>query len=122
MRQPRVAWALLLIAVAFIVYASVYPVQLRDVRGDFLTVLLATWRARMHAVLPGDIVANFLSYTPLGFLTFFSLAIRSRTATRIAITTCFGIALSAGMESVQLFEVGRVSSFIDVVTNTAGAL
>jgi VanZ family protein len=122
MRQPRVARALLLIAIAFIVYASVYPVELRHVRGDFLTVLLATWRVRMHTVLPGDIVANFVSYTPLGFLTFFSFGIALRSATRIAIATCFGIALSVGMETVQLFEVGRVSSFIDVITNTAGAL
>lgn len=121
-RQLRVARTLLLIALAGIVYASVYPLRLRDIGGDFLPVLIRTWRARLGLVLPGDIAANFLLYAPLGFLAFFSVPPEHSRASRILIATAFGFALSMAMESVQLFEADRVSSFNDVVVNSAGAL
>jgi VanZ family protein len=122
MRQPRVARTLLLLTLVFVIYASVYPLHLHTVSGNFIAVLLATWRARLPMMPAGDVVGNILLYTPVGFLAFFSLAIGSPSAVRIALATCFGIALSVGMESVQLFEVDRFSSFIDVVANSAGTV
>ena len=122
MRQPRVARTLLLLTFAFVVYASVYPVHLHPVNGNVIAALLATWRARLPIMPAGDIVGNVLLYTPVGFLAFFSLVIDSPGAVRIAVATCFGIALSVAMESVQLFEIDRFSSFIDVVANTAGTV
>ena len=73
MRQLRVARTLLLIAFTCIVYASIYPLRLRSLPGEFLPVLIETWRDTAMFVTIGDIAANFLLYVPLGLLTFFSI-------------------------------------------------
>src|SRR5438270_891666 len=120
--QPRVARTLLLVAVAFIVYASVYPVHLHGVSGALMPTLLRTWKAHVTAFFAGDVAANFLLYAPLGFFAFFSVSVRYQGAGSVAIAACLGAALSAGMETIQLFETDRVSSVIDVLANSAGAL
>src|SRR4051794_23474859 len=122
MRQPRVARTLLLLACALIIYASVYPVHLRAVPGPLIVVLLATWQDRLRFLFPGDIVANVILYVPLGFLAFFSVSARHRDALRIGGAAAFGFALSVAMETIQLYESDRISSYIDVIANTAGAL
>lgn len=122
MRQLRVPRVLLLLTVTCIVYASVYPLQLHRLGGDFALRLVETWRINLRFVSAGDVAANFLLYAPLGFLTFFSLPARYRGSVRMCIAFASGFVLSSVMEVVQLFEVDRVSSFVDVITNTAGAV
>jgi VanZ family protein len=66
-----------------------------------------------------DLVMNVVMFVPLGFL--FSL---SRVSRHLVVPLAFilGLALSAAIESAQMFELERYTSLLDVATNGAGAL
>lgn len=61
-----------------------------------------------------DLAGNVAVFVPLGLIV--AAAWRSPALGLLA-----GLAVSGGCELVQLFEPGRVSSLVDVLTNTTGA-
>lgn len=66
-----------------------------------------------------DLIANVLLFVPLGFL--YPLTRDGERETSPARAFLLGLLLSGAIEAVQLFEVGRVTSLLDVLTNGAGA-
>lgn len=67
-----------------------------------------------------DIIMNVVMFMPIGFL--FQLTRPAGTIVRWAPLALMGLALSAAIETAQLFEATRFTSLIDVATNTAGAV
>ena len=111
--------------ILFIAYGSLYPGQFQTERISFpvaVSVLIDSWPAGdLSPSLLVDMVLNVLIYTPIGFLGVFSLPRRSwvvRTLTPVM----FAFLLSASMELLQAFVPGRVTSLLDLVANTAGAM
>ncbi len=106
-----------LIAVV-IVYGSLYPLEFRiPPHGPgAITTFLASIGQR-----PGrsDTIANILLYAPFGFFLLPSL--RRRRARALGLTMAAGALLSFCMELAQYYVPGRVTSFDDVVSNTAGS-
>lgn len=114
-------WAAITAAmVAVIVWGSLYPFAFRH-RGTAamgLRFLLMTWRLRPDR---GDLMANVLLYSPLGFFAVRSLG-RLGFAARAAMVTLFGALLSAGIEFAQFWDLGREPSVSDVYSNAIGTL
>ena len=80
-----------------------------------------SWPERFHLswiTNPADMGANVLLFLPLGFLYRLSApAGRSRLGVWGA-----AAAASALLETAQIFLPGRYPSFVDVLTNSAGAV
>lgn len=68
---------------------------------------------------PGDVIANVLLFVPLGFL--FRVSATTATGRRPATALLAGLAVSAALETAQIFLPGRFASPVDVATNAAGA-
>ncbi|HTE45120.1 MAG TPA: VanZ family protein, partial [Gemmatimonadaceae bacterium] len=66
-----------------------------------------------------DIVANILLFVPLGFL--YPLTRTGRAEVSPMRVLLLGLALSAAIETAQVFEPERYSSVVDVATNGLGA-
>lgn len=110
------------------------------VLGYTLLVLYASltpfsgWRAPGHGVLQFvqapwprytmafDVAVNVLAYVPLGFLAALTVATGLHPLLAALAGTLAGAGLSFAMEVTQAYLPGRVSSNLDLVTNTAGAL
>ena len=69
-----------------------------------------------------DSLVNLLAYIPFGLLV--GLALRARFGVVVSVMTAVacGMSLSAGMEYLQMYLPTRVSSNLDVLTNTSGML
>lgn len=110
------------------------------VLGYTLLVLYASltpfsgWRAPGHGIfefidapLPRytmafDLAVNVLAYVPLGFLAALSVAPGLHPFVAAVAGTLAGAGLSFGMEVAQAFLPGRVSSNLDLITNSGGAM
>lgn len=110
------------------------------VLGYTLLVLYASltpfsgWRAPGHDILDFidaplprytlafDLAVNVLAYVPLGFLTALTVTSSVHPLTAALAGTLAGAGLSFAMEVAQAYLPGRVSSNLDLITNTAGAL
>ncbi|MEO8371445.1 MAG: VanZ family protein [Candidatus Solibacter sp.] len=111
---------LLLAVVAFIVYGSLYPFDFHF-GADPLAILLHSWPAHIDRFVWRDAGINVLLYFPLG-LTATLVAVRRLP--RLAAATgaiLLGLGLSTSIELLQVFDVGRISSLLDVACNFAGA-
>lgn len=106
--------------VLFIVYVSLSPFfGWREQGISFMDVL------RMPLLLtftPFDAVVNVLAYIPFGFLVGLALRSRFAVAPSVMLAVMCGVALSAGMEYLQMYLPSRASSNLDVLTNTTGTL
>jgi VanZ family protein len=103
-----------------IIYGTLYPFHFAegpDSNGP-IGALLKTWRGPFGR---GDFVANILLYLPFGLFWVQALR-RWQPIARVAFVVFSGLALSAGMELIQFYEPGRVSSLSDVYSNTLGAV
>ncbi|MBI3480937.1 MAG: VanZ family protein [Nitrosomonadales bacterium] len=103
-----------------IVYASLSPFAgWREQGLDFIEVLRAPFLLTYSAF---DATVNLLAYIPLGLL--FGLALRTHFSALgcVMLGMCLGVALSTGMEYLQMYLPTRVSSNMDLLTNSAGAL
>lgn len=71
---------------------------------------------------PFDTIINVLAYIPFGLLA--GLALRARFAELVSLilALALGLALSMGMEYVQMYLPSRTSSNLDMLTNGAGTL
>ena len=66
-----------------------------------------------------DVAINVLAYAPFGF--FVALIGRRRASARLALAVGVAAALSFAMETGQMFLPTREASWLDVVSNSAGA-
>ena len=113
---------LLLIAcyVLFIVYGSLSPFSgWRDQGLSFTEVLQEPLTLTFTAF---DVAVNLLAYVPFGFLTALALRARFHIALSVVLATLCGMCVSAGMEYLQMYLPTRVSSNLDILTNTSGML
>ena len=124
----RRAAALWLAATLFIVYGGTIPFDLTFDRSAAIAKLarlpldpLISPDTGRRISIP-DTIQNLLLFVPFGAFGFIALggAIRSAWA-RAAAVTGLGVALSAGVETLQLFEPDRTTSVADVLNNTLGA-
>jgi VanZ family protein len=109
-RGSAVVWGLLL------AYASLYPFwPLRPPARDALASALMV----SGHVMRSDVAFNIVAYVPFGLLL--CLYFRSRGSRHaIAIAIGMSAAFSFAMETLQLFLPGRVTSIVDLATNTTG--
>ena len=104
----------------FIVYASLSPFSgWREQGMDFIEVLRAPVRLTYTAF---DAVINLLAYLPFGLLVGLVLRTRFSTFVSVILGLCLGALLSASMEYLQMYLPTRVSSNLDLLTNSTGAL
>ena len=120
--ESRVRLRILLIAgyALFIIYGSLSPfsgwrdqgLNFSDVLHEPLVLTFTTF----------DAVINVLAYIPFGVFT--GLALRSRfgIVVSVILATICGMALSASMEFMQMYLPTRVSSNLDILSNTSGML
>ena len=69
-----------------------------------------------------DAVINLLSYLPFGLLVGLALRARFGAMASVIVGLCVGVLLSASMEYLQMYLPMRVSSNMDILNNSAGAL
>jgi VanZ family protein len=104
----------------FIVYVSLSPFTGWRAQGlDFLEVLGAPLRFTYTAF---DMTVNLLSYLPFGLLAGLAFHARFGVAASVFLAWGLGVALSAGMEYLQMYLPARISSNVDMLANGAGAL
>ncbi len=115
---------LLLIVIAFIVYGSLYPFDFhfdRTAAGP-LFILLHSWPARIDRFAWRDAGVNVLLYFPLGLTAVLVLARRLPPAVAALAAMMLGLALSASIEMLQIFDSSRTCSLLDVACNFVGTL
>ncbi|MGS0740380.1 VanZ family protein [Glaciimonas sp. GG7] len=110
----------LLIYLLLIVYASWYPFT------GWRDVGLAPW-AYLTAPLPHywtvfDVWTNVVGYMPLGLLTVLVLPRKISALVAVVLVSVAGILFSGTMEAVQTWLPTRVSSNLDLLTNSCGTL
>src|ERR1035438_30803 len=117
-------YRILLLIAAVIVYGSLYPWDFlyRDLGANPLLLLWHAWPSHLERSLPRDVILNVLLYIPLGAAALLALVRRNRLAVSLCGSVLIGFTLSTAMELAQLFDRGRVTSLLDVVTNTIGTL
>ena len=115
---------LLLLAVSFIVYGSLYPGTFQPERTtipDAYSLLIHSWPQTLSRSLAVDFILNILIYIPVGLLGLVNLPGGSRIV-RTVTPVCFAFLLSASMELLQAFIPTRVTSLPDLLANTFGAM
>jgi len=115
---------LLAIVVAFIVYGSLYPFQFDFGRTDAspLMILLHAWPAQINRFAWRDAGVNVLLYFPLGLTAVLVLMRRLPRGAAALITVMLGVALSASIEMLQIFDSTRTCSLLDVACNFVGTV
>lgn len=109
-----VAYALL------IVFGSLYPFSgWRFPAAGMLDYLVAPWP---KYITRSDITTNILAYLPLGVLVTAALRQRYRLVTTLFFSMLAGAVLSLLMETLQGFLPSRIASYLDILTNSSGAL
>ena len=104
----------------FIVYASLSPFSgWREQGLDFTEVLGAPLRFTYTAF---DTAVNLLSYLPFGLLVGLALHARFGAAVSVILALLLGVSLSTVMEYLQMYLPARISSNMDLLSNSAGAL
>ena len=113
---------LLLLAAALIVYGSLYPghFDFGSTHANPFVILLHSWPAHWDRYVFRDLGVNVVLYAPLGAIAFLAQARRDSRARSVVRTVALGAALSFGIELLQAYDATRVSSLLDVLSNTAG--
>jgi len=102
-----------------IVYASLSPFSGWQEQGlEFSAVLTAPLRHYTWF----DVTANLLAYIPFGLLLGLALRAHLGTGGSILLATFGGVAMSATMEYAQMYLPMRISSNLDLLSNSLGAL
>jgi VanZ family protein len=119
-RNSRLVAYLTVAYLLLVVYASWYPfVDWRIPSDAAAGFLFAGWPPY---IIASDVVLNVLAYAPLGLLL--TLLWMGRVPRRAAVTLGVAVAmmLSITIEYVQAYLPARISSNVDVLTNSIGAL
>lgn len=119
LQSSTFARAGLLAYVCLIVYASLYPFSGWQDMGLPLQAYLFT--GMPHYWTGFDLVTNVLGYIPLGVLTIFALYPRIRYMPAMLLAITFGVLISGTMEATQTLLPNRVTSNLDLLTNSIGA-
>ena len=119
MRGSPLARLLLLVTLALIVYASLYPLAgWRQHGGSPFEFLAMPWPRYTQWF---DVVANVAGYALLGLLAVLALRPRLRGAGAVLAASALGAGLSLLMEAVQSYLPARFPSSLDLLCNAAGA-
>jgi VanZ family protein len=112
------AWPLSWVAVALIVYATLYPLTgWRWPESQVFTWLLP----KVQQETSQDLVSNLLGYLPLGAILCLAHLRSGRRVAWAALATCLtGALLSYTLELIQFTVPGRVPSISDWALNTLG--
>ncbi|WP_439889931.1 VanZ family protein [Ralstonia sp. 25C] len=106
--------------VLLVIYASLYPFAGWTDTGvspfAFLTAPLPRYNTGF------DLVTNVWGYMPLGMLTVLALHPRITGWRAVLLAMLAGLLLSGAMEAIQTYLPTRISSNVDLATNTIGAL
>ena len=108
----------LLVYVLLITYASWYPFSGWRVTG--LSPLAFITSPLPHYWTVFDLVTNIIAYIPLGILAVFAVFPILRGWAAVLLVIIGGVLLSGSMEAVQTFLPSRVSSNLDLLTNSSG--
>lgn len=102
-----------------ILWACLYPFSGWLANGlPLFDYLIAPWPKYFRVE---DLVVNVAGYVPLGFVLVPALPQRLKWPTAIALATLLGALLSFTVETTQNFLPSRVSSNVDLGSNTLGA-
>ena len=119
MRSSPLARLLLLVTLALIVYASLYPLAgWREHGGSPFEFLAMPWPRYTQLF---DVVANVAGYALLGLLAVLALRPRLRGAGAVLAASALGAGLSLLMEAAQSYLPARIPSSLDLLCNAAGA-
>lgn len=119
-RNSRLVVYLALAYLALVVYASLYPFGgWRVPNDDVAKFLFGGWPSY---VIASDVVVNILAYIPLGLLLTLSAMGRLPRWAATLLGVMLGMALSLGIEFAQAYVPSRISSNVDVLCNSCGAL
>jgi VanZ family protein len=119
-RGSPLARLLLLVYLALVVYASLYPLSgWRDHGGSPLEFFAAPWP---RTTLWFDVVSNILGYAALGLLAVLAMRPRVRGRGAVLAAAALGAGLSLLMEATQSYLPARTPSSLDLLCNAAGAL
>jgi len=104
----------------FIVYGSLSPFSGWRPQGmRFIEMLEAPFRLTYTTF---DAVLNLLSYLPFGLLVGMALRARFDATVSVIVALLAGVSLSASMEYLQMYLPTRISSNMDLLSNSAGTL
>ena len=123
-KEKSLAKLLWIIFAAFIVYGTALPFRFH-MGGDYLRMRAGKidWFPLLTSSLgapdSGDWLQNLLLFIPFGFLGYVAIADKQARWKPYAVTA-LGLALSAGVEFLQLFSETRFTAFSDVLLNTLG--
>ena len=112
---------------AFVVYGSLIPFELREVSFDQAVARFAalSWRD-LDSGSRADLAFNIVLYMPLAFLGCAAFADRMRTAATRSIVAVlvvtFGIFTACTIEFTQIFFAPRAVSLRDLLANSLGML
>ncbi len=106
--------------VLFIVYGSLSPFSGWREQGLSFVDVLRTPLVMTFTTF--DAVVNVLAYIPLGFLVGLAWRDCFGVIVSVMLAVVCGLSLSACMEYVQMYLPVRVSSNLDILTNTSGTL
>ncbi len=103
-----------------IVYASLQPLRgWRLPAEEVYGFVTAPWP---HYITLRDVLVNVTAYIPLGFMLALGLRLGMPPAAAVAAGLLLAVAVSIGMECVQMFLPARIASNVDIMANGAGAL
>jgi len=104
----------------FIVYGSLSPFSGWRAQGmDFIEVLETPFRVTYTTF---DAALNLLSYLPFGLLVGLALRARFGAVASVMVALLVGVSLSASMEYLQMYLPTRISSNMDLLSNSTGML
>jgi VanZ family protein len=113
---------LLLLAIALIVYGSLYPWEFTPrPLPSLVQVIRDSWEtATLNRFIVRDLCVNVALYMPVGMLGPLAFS-RAGKLTRYIAPVLIAAVLSTSVEIAQLFTPRRYSSVVDIAANTAGA-
>jgi VanZ family protein len=119
-RSSRLVAYLSVAYLLLVVYASLYPFSgWRVPNADATHFLLSRWPAY---VVASDVVLNVLAYVPLGLLLALSWMGRMPRWAATALAIVATALLSLVLEYTQAYLPTRISSNVDILTNSIGGL
>jgi len=124
-RLPTILWAA---TAVFIVYGTTIPFNFVPDRATALAHWMrVTWNPLVSPdtgsrVSIPDFVSNILLFTPFGCFGVWALGRRRSPVARALVLTVLSVALSASVETLQLFTMDRTTSVADVFANGLGGL
>ena len=119
-RSSRLVAYLTVAYLLLVVYASLYPFAHWRAPNDEVTrFLFGGWPAY---IIASDVVVNVLAYVPLGLLLTLLWMGRVPRWAAVALGFGAGMLLSLSIEFAQAYLPARISSNVDVLTNSIGAL